>query len=109
MAKAKSPSLGEKKARAKPNQDPKTGRFLPGNKSGGRKEMPEDLKGAFRKASPDALRLLVKIVNNEEAKDPDRIRAAEIILDRGYGKPRQAVDLDASSIPQVVIVGDVPD
>ena len=109
VAKEKSPSLGEKKARAKPNRDPRTGQFLPGNKSGGRRELPEDLKEAFRAASPDALRLLVQIVNNDEAKDTDRIRAAEIILDRGYGKPRQAVDLDASNIPQVVIVGDVPD
>ena len=46
---------------------------------------------------------------DEDEATKNRIRAAEIILDRGYGKPVQAVDLDASSVPQVVFVGDVPD
>lgn len=109
MAKEKSPSLGEKKARAKPNRDPKTGQFLPGNKSGGRRELPEELRTAFRAEGPRALDVLVAVMTDPEARTADRIRAAEIILDRGYGKPRQAVDLDASNIPQVVIVGDVPD
>ena len=99
------PKIGEKKG----DRDAK-GRFVPGWKSnGGRKALPDDLKQAFREACPDALKTLVRIVNNEGAKDSDRIRAAEVILDRGYGKPVQAVDLDASSIPQVVILGDVPD
>ena len=45
----------------------------------------------------------------QAARDAERLRAAEIILDRGYGKPTQAVDLNASDIPQIVFVGDVPD
>jgi len=36
----------------------------------------------------------------EDAQDRDRIRAAEIILDRGYGKPVQAVDLAAQADQQ---------
>ncbi|MBO7668987.1 MAG: hypothetical protein J6S60_00220 [Oscillospiraceae bacterium] len=80
------------------------GRFAPGNKStGGRKALPEDLKMAFRAACPDALRVLVEIVNKEEAKDSDRIRAAEIILDRGYGKPVQAIRAE-DDVPQIGIV-----
>ncbi|MBO7670133.1 MAG: hypothetical protein J6S60_06040 [Oscillospiraceae bacterium] len=71
--------------------------------------MPEELKEAFRAACPDALEVLKRILTNEGAKDSDRIRCAEIILDRGYGKPVQAVDLDGNVVPQVVIVGDVPD
>lgn len=71
--------------------------------------MPEELKQAFRAASPEALRVLVSILSNDKSKDIDRLRAAEIILDRGYGKPAQAVELDGSAIPQVVIVGDVLD
>lgn len=103
----KAPSLGEKKAkkRGPTARDPVTGRFLPGNKTGGRAQLPEELKEAFQRASPRALEVLVKIVNDDEAKDADRIRAAEVIFDRGYGKPRQAVDLDATSIPQVIFVG----
>ena len=46
---------------------------------------------------------------DEDKATKNRIRAAEIILDRGYGKPVQAVDLDAGSVPQVVFIGDVPD
>lgn len=90
-------------------RDPATGRFMKGYKGGGRPRLPEELKEAFRAAAPEALRVLVQIVNDEDAKHGDRIRAAEVILDRGYGKPVQAVDVDASSIPQVVFVGDVPD
>ena len=88
------PGNGRKSA----ERDPTTGRFLPGNKSnGGRKKLPEELKEAFRAAAPEALSVLTKILKNEEARDADRIRCAEIILDRGYGKPVQAVDLEHSS------------
>jgi len=93
-----------------PTRDPKTGRFVKGgNPHGGRKKLPEDLKQAFRDVCPQALETLRGILENDEARDADRIRAAEIILDRGYGKAVQAVDLDGSAIPQVVIVGDVLD
>ena len=100
------PSTGTKQDK---RRDPNTGRFLPGNKTGGRPRLPEELKEAFRAACPDALEVLKRILTNEGAKDSDRIRCAEIILDRGYGKPVQAVDLDGNVVPQVVIVGDVPD
>ena len=102
--KASNPGIGTQSGR-----DAK-GKFVKGNKSnGGRPKLPDDLKQAFKAAAPDALRVLVEIVNNRGAKDGDRIRAAEVILDRGYGKPTQAVELDGASIPQVVIVGDVKD
>lgn len=78
-------------------RDPKTGKFLPGNRSGGRPKLPEELKEAFRAAAPDALDVLVRILKDEEAKHSDRIRCAEIILDRGYGKPVQAVDLETTT------------
>lgn len=99
----KAPSNG--KDTEKKQRDPKTGRFLPGNKSGGRVAMPEDMKQAFRALAPDCLKTLTAIVNDESARQADRIKAAEVILDRGFGKPVQAVDLDASSIPQVVFMG----
>ena len=41
--------------------------------------------------------MLRRILTNECAKDSDRIRCAEIILDRGYGKPVQAVDLETNA------------
>jgi len=96
------PSTGAKQDK---RRDPATGKFLPGNKSGGRPRLPEELKEAFRAKSTDALNVLVRIVNDQGAKDTDRIRAAEIILDRGYGKPQSSVEIDATNIPQVIFVG----
>ncbi len=85
------PSTGDKQDK---RRDPKTGRFLPGNRTGGRPRMPDELKEAFRDYSMDALNTLVTILKDEEAKNSDRIRAAEIILERGWGKPEQAVSLE---------------
>ena len=63
---------------------------------GGRPKVPEELREAFRANSQDACDALCKILKDPAAKDSDKIRAAEIILDRGYGKPTQAVDLEAA-------------
>lgn len=83
------------------------GRFVKGHgESGaGRPKMPEDMKKAFRELAPDCCKVLCQIVNDESARHADRIKAAEVILDRGFGKPVQSVDIDASSIPQVVFMG----
>lgn len=79
--------------------------MLPGNKSGGRKAVPEDVKAMLAAATPDAARLLVDTVNDARVGRKLRIRCAEIVLDRVYGKPAQSVDLSTSGIPQVVFVG----
>lgn len=84
------------------------GRFTKG-KSGnpnGRAKIPADLKEAFKAQCPKALDILVGIMNDPVSKDNDRIRAAEIILDRGYGKPAQAVELETKNVPRVVFVGE---
>lgn len=38
-----------------------------------------------------ALQVLSDVMENDLAEDRDRIRAAEAVLDRGYGKPQQAI------------------
>lgn len=93
------PSNGKKSDKKKhtAGRDPATGRFVKGNTGGGRTQLPEELKTAFRAACPQALDVLKRILTNEGAKDSDRIRCAEIILDRGYGKPVQAVDLETNA------------
>lgn len=84
-------------AKKNSNRDPITGRFLPGNSGGGRKPLPEDLRERFQTAGPEALDTLLAVMRNKKARAADRIHAAEIILDRGWGKPRQAVEIDSSS------------
>lgn len=89
-----------------PGNRDSAGRFQKG-KSGnpsGRKKVPEDIKKAFKAHSMDALTVLVSIINDATAKDADKIRAAEVILDRAYGKPQQSVEVEQTNIPQVVFV-----
>lgn len=60
----------------------------------GRPKIPEDVKEAFKNATPKAIETLQTILDNPEARDGDKIRAAEIILDRAWGKPTQSMELD---------------
>lgn len=87
--------------------------FKPGKSGnpGGRPKMPAELKEACKALTPDCINVLASIVNNPKSRDGDRIKAAEVIMDRGYGKAIQSVDLDARNIPQVIFVGgdNVPD
>lgn len=94
-----------KKVRGKPFQKGQSG-----NPSGRPKDDP-GLKEACRSHTMECIEVLVSIVNNKKSRDNDRIKAAEVLLDRGYGKAVQAVDIDAKNIPQVVFVGgdNVPD
>lgn len=58
------------------------------NPTGLSKEVTEALKYA-REKSKDALRIAWCIAVDESAKDQDRLKAIEIVLDRGLGKPAQ--------------------
>lgn len=77
---------------------------------GGRPKIPEDIKQAFKDLTPKAIETLQKILDDDNAKYADKIKAAEIIMDRGYGKPTQALDVDVNKLPQVIFMGeeDVP-
>ena len=76
-------------------QRDKAGRFLPGHKilSDGRPKIPDDVKEALRAASPEAVALLVEIMQNPAEKTANRLEAAKTILDRAYGKPAQSQDI----------------
>ena len=76
-------------------QRDKAGRFLPGHKilSDGRPKIPDDVKEALRAASPEAVALLVEIMQNPAEKTAYRLEAAKTILDRAYGKPAQSQDI----------------
>ena len=77
----------------------------------GRPKVPEETKQAFRDASKEACEVLVRIMNDPAAKDSDRIKASEVILDRGWGRPSQAVEVDMTNTPRVIFVDEekIPD
>ena len=85
-----------KKTRGKP--------FEPGNKMGGRTKLPEELKEAFKALAPKALETLADVMANSD-RDSDRVKAAEVILDRGYGKATQPIDATIEGQFQVINVG----
>lgn len=72
------------------------GRFLPGKTGnpGGRPKVPEEFKELAKEHSFTALETVVAILTDPDAKAADRLRAADIILDRALGRPIQATDLD---------------
>jgi hypothetical protein len=57
---------------------------------GGRPKMPEELKKAFQEQTQNALDTLVDVMGS--GKGSERVKAAEVILDRAWGKPIQSVD-----------------
>ena len=54
---------------------------------------PADFSLACRAHSPQALAKLVSILTSEGSKDPDAIKAAEMILAYAWGKPNQRTEL----------------
>ncbi len=88
----------------KPANRPTTGKprgkpFAPGvsgNPKGRPKQTAEqkDALDMIRGISPKAARLLDSVIDDKSAPLSMRIRAAEIVLDRTYGKPIQPVDVE---------------
>lgn len=64
----------------------------PGQVSAAKRELAEMAKDHAAKA----LEVLVSVANNSKAPPAARVSAATAILDRGYGKPRQAVEVDGT-------------
>lgn len=70
--------------------------FLPG-KSGNPGGMPKgvgDVKALARQHTPVAMEALVSIAGDPEKPPAARVQAATVILDRGWGKSIQPVDLN---------------
>ena len=73
----------------------KNGRFVKGHKSnGGRRKEPEEFKKACVELTMDALGVLKEIMLNKDQPASARIKAAEVILDRAFGKAPQALEID---------------
>jgi len=65
----------------------------PSPNPGGRPAVIRDLREAARGYSTEALETLAKVMRDEEAGPAARVAAAKELLDRGFGKPVQAVDV----------------
>ena len=62
-------------------------KFPRGNKFGGRKSIPEDVKEIARTATPRAIQRQIELM---ESKDENvALKATNSILDRAFGKPAQ--------------------
>jgi hypothetical protein len=72
-----------------------------GNPSGKAKTPPE-IKEAFTKLVPKAIETLTSILVDPEAKQSDRMKAAEVILDRALGKAVQQNDISVTDVRPIV-------
>lgn len=82
-----------------------------GRKKGSPNKATADIKAAAQEYTEDALRVLASIMTKSES-DAARVAAANSILDRGYGKPKQSVDLDAdvrTQITEIELIGVAPE
>lgn len=73
-------------------------KFQPGNcaNPGGRPKIPEEVKEMARAASPQAMKALIGILESQDSRPNDIIRAAEVIMNRAYGTPTQSVEMSGS-------------
>lgn len=55
-----------------------------------------DVKSAAQSFTTDAISTLAEIMRSPEHPAAARVSAANALLDRGYGKPRQELDIDAT-------------
>lgn len=68
----------------------------PGRPKGALNKATANVKLAAQKYTDKALLTLAEIMNGEEHPAAARVSAANAILDRGFGKPSQALEVDAT-------------
>jgi hypothetical protein len=57
-----------------------------------------EIRSLARSHTQSALRVLVAVMRNTKATPPARVAAANAILDRGWGKPTQALANDEGAL-----------
>ena len=92
MTKEKDLRTGKKQARIRD----KNGRFVKGKSGnpGGRKRQSTEFKAACEELTISALNVLKEIMLDPAQPAAARIKAAEVIIDRAYGKAPQALEID---------------
>lgn len=113
------PNKGEAKGieRGPEVRDTKTGRFAPGNKTGGRWKLPPESREILEAATPQAARRWVEALDatkivmvspGEFQSVPDhkiRTETAKMIFERLIGKPAQAItDAEGNAVPFGIMI-----
>jgi hypothetical protein len=83
----------------------------PGERRGGRKpgtpnKVTADVAALAREHTIDAINKLVAVMNDQAKPVAAQVMAANMILDRGHGKPRQALDHGGDGGGPIVIYMD---
>lgn len=93
--------------RPKNGRDEK-GRFIKGSGGGpGRKPLAPNLKDALLPLGDKAVSALQAILDDPEAKQGDKLRAAEIVLDRLLGKAAQPIVADVHQEEEPVTLAEM--
>lgn len=86
------------------------GRYVKGTngcKHGGRKAMTPEFKAAVMSYALPALEVVKAVLLDETASHSDRLRAAQMIIERAYGKPESTVQMEARMLTQGDFVIDI--
>lgn len=90
------------------NRD-ENGKFVKGNNANpsGRPKIPQEVKNMFKAASPKALEVILKIMNDENAQNKDRKDCAIYVLDKTFGKNFQVFKDEENGELTIRIVDDI--
>lgn len=72
---------------------------------GGRPKVSADVKEMLKAAAPQAAALLIETVNDPEVKIDLRIKCAETLMDRVYGKAVQPIEGNMDNRVEIVLGG----
>ena len=94
-------------AAKKPENRDKSGKFVKGNSAnpGGRPKMDDETKEILKAAAPDAAKLMVKMMNDPKIQPKLRMQAAEVVMDRVYGKATQPIEGSVDNHIEIVMGG----
>jgi len=65
-------------------------------------KLPTDIKALARVHTESAINVLASIMNCLTAPESSRVTAAQALLDRGWGKPTQAVEISGELASKVI-------
>ena len=72
---------------------------------GGRPKMDDETKTILKAAAPDAARLMVEMMNDPKIQPKLRMQAAEVVMDRVYGKATQPIEGSMDNHIEIVMGG----